>query len=215
MTDHRTPETESAGLCGTCGLPHKGLTGYNHNFVSRHPTSKEQTETNRDKVLRGEPVAVTAERLKEMQKQAIAAEGIGFMGPLHWHWAAAINELVAARAERDRLRAALEKIADFDCRPDEHVGDMKCWSCYAKDALSAEPSSDETVNDPGIILNELWRACRVVFYPELGDLRGDYPIEHAPGAAKDARDLIEARLAERILQRAKSSQKAGEKPCGE
>ena len=76
--------------------------------------SKEQTETNRDKVLRGEPVAVTAERLKEMQKQAIAAEGIGFMGPLHWHWAAAINELVAARAERDRLRAELKAATESE-----------------------------------------------------------------------------------------------------
>ncbi len=46
--------------------------------------------------------------------------------------------------ERDRLRAALEKIADFDCRSDEHVGDMKCWSCYAREALSSEPSPDET-----------------------------------------------------------------------
>ena len=50
----------------------------------------------------------------------------------------------AVEAERDRMRAALEKIADFDCRSDEHVGDMKCWSCYARDALSSEPSPDET-----------------------------------------------------------------------
>ena len=109
----------------------------------------------------------------------------------------------AVEAERDRMRAALEKIADFDCRSDEHVGDMKCWSCYARDALSSEPSPDETTNDPAVILEELWRECRVVFYPELGDLRGDYPIEHAPFANKDARSLIEARLAERILHRAR------------
>ena len=53
----------------------------------------------------------------------------------------------AVEAERDRLRAALEKIADFDCRSDEHVGDMKCWSCYAREALSSEPSADETAGD--------------------------------------------------------------------
>ena len=56
----------------------------------------------------------------------------------------------AVEAERDRMRAALEKIADFDCRSDEHVGDMKCWSCYARDALSAEPSSDETKPEPDV-----------------------------------------------------------------
>ena len=58
-------------------------------------------------------------------------------------------------------------------------------------------------NDPAVILAELWATCRVVFYPETGDLRGDYPIEHASGAGKDARQLIEARLAERILHRAR------------
>ena len=112
----------------------------------------------------------------------------------------------------------------FEHFKDAHYFYANCIGCDAEGppALSSKEardawnqrgrSSHETVNDPGIILNELWRACRVVFYPELGDLRGDYPIEHAPGAAKDARDLIEARLAERILQRAKSSQKAGEEP---
>ena len=58
-------------------------------------------------------------------------------------------------------------------------------------------------NDPAVILAALWKTCRVVFYPEAGDLRGNYPIEHAPGAGKDARQLIEARLAERILHRAR------------
>lgn len=79
--------------------------------LSGEPTSAPETapaaasneETNRDKVLRGEPVPVTDSRLAEMQEQAIAAEGIGLMGPLHWHWASAINELIAARAEIERL----------------------------------------------------------------------------------------------------------------
>ena len=57
------------------------------------------------------------------------------------------DRALAYMRERDRLRAALEKIADFDCRLDEHVGDMKCWSCYAREALSSEPSADETAGD--------------------------------------------------------------------
>ena len=55
-----------------------------------------EIETNRDMVLRGEAVAVTDGRLKEMQRQAIQFEGIG-VGLFHWHWAAAINELIARR----------------------------------------------------------------------------------------------------------------------
>ena len=131
--------------------------------------------TPRDRALAGEVVKVTDERLAEMQRIAIASEGVE-VDSLHWHWVAAINELIEARkeverltrerdearnaslpgsatvfaaveAERDRLRAALEKIADFDCRSDEHVGDMKCWSCYAREALSSEPSADETAGD--------------------------------------------------------------------
>ena len=66
-------------------------------------------------------------------------------------------------------------------------------------------------NDPAVILAELWSSCRVVFYPEAGDLRGDYPIEHAPGAGKDSRQLIEARLAERVLHRARCCPTCG---CG-
>ncbi len=58
-------------------------------------------------------------------------------------------------------------------------------------------------NDPAVILAALWKTCRVVFYPEAGDLRGNYPIEHAPGAGKDARQLIEARLAEHVLHYAR------------
>ena len=54
-------------------------------------------DTNRDKALRGEVVKVTDDRLKEMQRQAIAFEGLGD-GHYHWHWAAALNELIAIRA---------------------------------------------------------------------------------------------------------------------
>lgn len=57
--------------------------------------TKEQ-ETNRDRVLCGEVVLITSGRLKEIQEQAIRFEGVG-EGTYHWHWLAAINELIARR----------------------------------------------------------------------------------------------------------------------
>lgn len=111
--------------------------------------------------------------------------------------------------ERDRLRAALNELQDETqavLRGEhgedwaDHFGSLFNLIQRAKELVG---SPVETTNDPAVILEELWRECRVVFYPELGDLRGDYPIEHAPFANKDARSLIEARLAERILHRAR------------
>ena len=128
--------------------------------------------------------------------------------------------LSGAADELDRQRAEIELLTKQRDRDVMYIADMEDTISRAAKALGVtnsdalleklENPAHETGNDPGVILNELWSACRVVFYPELDDLRGNYPIEHAPGAAKDARDLIEARLAERILQRAKSSQKAGD-----
>jgi hypothetical protein len=59
-----------------------------------------EKETNRDKALRGEVVVLTDGRLEEMQHQAIACEGYGGVPMFHWHWAAAMNELIAHRAQR-------------------------------------------------------------------------------------------------------------------
>ena len=53
-------------------------------------------ESSRDKALRGEAVLVTLARLNEMRSQAVALEGFG-EGNYHWHWAAALNELIARR----------------------------------------------------------------------------------------------------------------------
>ncbi len=119
-------------------------------------------------------------------------------------------------AEIRRLRAALERIEATEHTPlSDYQNALQAWA-IAKDTLSGEPASvPETSNDPFVILKELWSACRVVFYPDMGDLRGDYPIEHAPGAGKDARALIEARLAERVLQRARTTQKASACPYGQ
>ena len=118
----------------------------------------------------------------------------------------------AVEAERDQLREALKRISEPEYNATVvHDGDtwVEWLQRIAKEALSGAPeSASETGNDPGVILKELWSVCRVVFYPDMGDLRGDYPIEHAPGAGKDARALIEARLAERVLQRARTTQKA-------
>ena len=60
-----------------------------------HVSSK--TESNRDKALRGEVVLVTKGRLREMQLQASALEGVG-EGAYHWHWSAVLNELIARRS---------------------------------------------------------------------------------------------------------------------
>ena len=167
--------------------------------------------TPRDRALAGEVVKVTDERLAEMQRIAIDNEDAGTYS-MHWHWAAAINELIAARkeierltrerdearsasvpgsaavfaaveAERDRMRAALEKIADFDCRSDEHVGDMKCWSCYARDALSSEPSPDETTArrmtraEADAMNRAFWRSVEII--DDIDDRE-----EVAPGDAR-------------------------------
>jgi|HubBroStandDraft_4_1064222.scaffolds.fasta_scaffold01735_11 hypothetical protein len=64
--------------------------------------------TNRDKALRGEAVLITDGRLLEMREQAIRFEGVG-EGTYHWHWAAAMNELIARRAEIERLTRGCER----------------------------------------------------------------------------------------------------------
>lgn len=71
-------------------------------------------ETNRDKALRGEVVHVTFARLVDMQRQAIAGEGVGYED-YHWHWVAVINELIALRASgsahnHQRLHAVLTEL---------------------------------------------------------------------------------------------------------
>lgn len=55
-------------------------------------------DTHRDMALRGEPVILTAARLREMQTQAIQCEGVTGNPVYHWHWAAVINELLWLRA---------------------------------------------------------------------------------------------------------------------
>lgn len=63
-------------------------------------------ETNRDKVLRGEAVEVSDGRLREMQEQAIRFEGVpAHLPTYHWHWAAAINELIERRVEVQKYKA--------------------------------------------------------------------------------------------------------------
>ena len=65
--------------------------------------------TPRDRALAGEVVKVTDERLAEMQRIAIASEGVEVYS-LHWHWVAAINELIEARKEVEELRAEVERL---------------------------------------------------------------------------------------------------------
>ena len=60
--------------------------------------------TPRDRALAGEVVKVKDERLLEMQRIAIANEGVELYS-MHWHWASAITELIAARKEIEKLKA--------------------------------------------------------------------------------------------------------------
>ena len=65
--------------------------------------------TPRDRALAGEVVKVTDERLAEMQRIAIDNEDARTYS-MHWHWAAAINELIAARKEIERLTARVAEL---------------------------------------------------------------------------------------------------------
>ena len=77
-------------ICSECARDYARYT--------REKDAEANGETNRDKVLRGEPVPLTTARLLELQKYAIDREGIDYdRGQMHWHWAAAINELVELR----------------------------------------------------------------------------------------------------------------------
>lgn len=70
------------------------------------------------KALRGEPVEITLPRLVEMREQAIAGAtytpGLpGWM--MHWHWVAALNEVIAKRAAPEPAPATTDRVApSFD-----------------------------------------------------------------------------------------------------
>ena len=66
--------------------------------------------TPRDRALAGEVVKVTDERLAELQRTAMDNEGIA-LGYMHWHWACAINELITARKEIERLTRERDSVA--------------------------------------------------------------------------------------------------------
>ena len=113
VSEHLTKENESAGLCGTCGLPHKGLTGYNHNFVPRHLSSNEQTLVER---LR-DCVKVTfsaglhgvesdcRQAADELDRQRAEIERLTRERD---HFQACWNAVSDIRADRDRLMKLLE-----------------------------------------------------------------------------------------------------------
>lgn len=78
-------------------------------------------QTIRDRALAGEVVKVTDERLAEMQRIAIASEGVEVYS-LHWHWVAAINELIEARKEIERLTA---RVAELEKERDASAEDAR------------------------------------------------------------------------------------------
>ena len=69
------------------------------------------------KALRGEPVEITLPRLVEMREQAIAGATYtpGLPGWMHWHWVAALNEVIAKRAAPEPAPATTDRVApSFD-----------------------------------------------------------------------------------------------------
>ena len=81
-----------------------------------------------------------------------------------------ISEATALGAEIERLRAELAKSQD------------ECLRMHAAGTRMAE------------LYDAVFKCCKVVFYPSIDDPLGDYPIEHAPSANKDAREAITQRL---------------------
>ena len=65
--------------------------------------------TPRDRVLAGEVVKLSDARLAQMHRIAIAYEDLEFPY-MHWHWRAAINELIAARKEIEHLTGRLAEL---------------------------------------------------------------------------------------------------------
>jgi hypothetical protein len=91
-------------------------------------------ETNRDIALRGGVVLVTDGRLKEMQEHAVRFEGLTTHPVSHWHWAAALNELIAARAENARLKGVntmqTEGLAKLDADNAALRAEVEKWKAY-------------------------------------------------------------------------------------
>lgn len=128
-------------------------------------TSK--TESNRDKALRGEVVLVTKGRLREMQLQASALEGVG-EGAYHWHWSAVLNELIARRsgalpahettAEPARvLQWAVDSFGEIARNRDERAARL------AEEAM-------EVAQAEGVPLETLKRIADRIYSRPLGEL---------------------------------------------
>ena len=110
----------------------------------------------------------------------------------------------------DQLREMLDRIAGVpggepcNCLGGDRYGE--CDFCKARALLARLPPEtpaplgyediEGELNRVSARLNAVWKHCRVVFYPSVDDPRGNYPLEHAPGARKDMRSQIEGRLEE-------------------
>lgn len=82
-------------------------------MIDRATSSTERD--NMSKALNREPVSLTISRLAEMQEEAIACATYtpGLPQWRHWHWAAAINELIALRSSAG-AREALNELHQID-----------------------------------------------------------------------------------------------------
>lgn len=128
---------------------------------SEAPASSSNPETNRDKVLRGEAVRLNDDRLREMQRQAIAHEGVAPLRTLHWHWAAMVNELIALRSADETTERSTGWLhaVQYDkvgwlcsvCGGWNHPSDLHCTHTHAV-------TSSEKASAPSSILPE-WNAA--------------------------------------------------------
>lgn len=135
--DHRTPD-----LCSVCGLPHEGLTGYNHPFSRRTSNLLTRDSPNARLVTRemlwAEVERLTRELSTVSTERNQMLEGLEALG-----WPCRLVELPAYTAKSDReigrLRAALQWYADNFLDAGER----------ARGALSGGPTSaHETAAEP-------------------------------------------------------------------
>ena len=93
-------EQRTKELCGTCGLPHYGLTGYNHNFVSRASNQKLDLIEYLREAARG-AFPGRDEKLGRQSAYWLAADEIERRTPERDDWAAKGHK---ARAELAELK---------------------------------------------------------------------------------------------------------------
>ena len=142
--------------------------------------------TPRDRALDGEVVKVTDERLEEMQRIAIAYEGLE-LPFMHWHWTAAINELIAARKEIERLTA---RVAQLEKERDANADDARATKERLKIAVRGSLNLNNAL---GRILDV--RPLGVETYPECYSIMRTIALNALSAASSSTDDALLEELA--------------------